>query len=353
MTVPASCGKLLIGVCDPIFGEEAVYNILVVGGGSIGERHVRCILATGRAEVSVCDLNGELLEELAQKYDLKQTFAEFDSLDLSQFDGVLIAAPANLHIGMARKVVAAGVHLFCEKPLTVRDEGVTELLEEIDRAGVVAGVGFTWRYMASMAELDRQLKDGRIGKLQHITIWAGQYFPIYRPAYKRVYCASLETGGGAILDAMSHMVSLTQMFAGRVQSVYGMYYNSGLIELDVEDTVDVLLQLKTGVRANIHLTQWQHNSEAEIMLKGAQGSLRYSAERKSLGLCSEIDGPWQETALSYERDDNYIAEANNFFNAMESKEELRCSVAEAYHTSKVCWAIRESFDHGQRIDISD
>ena len=89
------------------------------------------------------------------------------------------------------------------------------------------------------------------------------------------------------------------------------------------------------------------------MLTGAAGSLRYLAERKAIGLCQEIDGTWQETHIEYQRDDNYIAEANNFLNAMEGTEKVRCSVEDAYHTNKVCWAIRKSFDEGRWIDITD
>ena len=109
-----------------------MHKILVVGGGSIGERHVRCILATKRAQVSLCDMNSELLQQVASRYSLHQTYTDFEAINLSQFDGVVICTPANWHVAQARKVVAAGVNVFCEKPLTVRDEGVQELLQEIE-----------------------------------------------------------------------------------------------------------------------------------------------------------------------------------------------------------------------------
>ena len=108
-----------------------MYKILVIGGGSIGERHVRCILATKRAEVSLCEVNANLLQQMADKYSLAQTYADFETINLRRFDGVVICTPANLHISQACKAVAAGLNVFCEKPLTVRDEGVRELIQEI------------------------------------------------------------------------------------------------------------------------------------------------------------------------------------------------------------------------------
>lgn len=330
-----------------------MHKILVVGGGSIGERNLRCILATKRAQVSLCELDSGLLEKLAAKYSLQEKFGDFDGLDLSGFDGVVICTPAHLHVKMARKVVAAGVNFFCEKPLTVRDEGVKELLAEIEQAGVVAGVGFTWRYMPWAREMQRQLNQGAIGQLKHIGIRAGQHFPHFRPAYKHVYFNKLQTGGGAILDMASHLVSLSQMFAGRISSLSGMYGNSGLLEVDVEDTVDTLLLFANGIWANIHTNLWQYPTQMDVMLRGTSGSLRYSRQTQAVGLCTEINGDWQETPIQIERDDFHIAEANNFFNAIEGKEEVLCSVPEAYHTNKVCWGIRKSFDQGRRIDIAD
>ena len=106
-----------------------------------------------------------------------------------------------------------------------------------------------------------------------------------------------------------------------------------------------------GSRGNIHTNHWQNPNEVNVVLIGTKGSLRYLSERKAVGLCSEINGAWQETRIEGERDDNYVAEANNFLNAIEGSEEVRCSVEEAYHTNKVCWAIRESFDQGRRVDI--
>ena len=50
-------------------------KILVVGTGSIGERHTRCILATNRAEVSICEINDNLRKKIADNYNIKNSTA--------------------------------------------------------------------------------------------------------------------------------------------------------------------------------------------------------------------------------------------------------------------------------------
>ena len=44
--------------------------LLVVGCGSIGERHLRCFLKTGRAQLTACDTNPALLQEIQQEHQV-------------------------------------------------------------------------------------------------------------------------------------------------------------------------------------------------------------------------------------------------------------------------------------------
>ena len=56
------------------------YRILVMGTGSIGERHVRCMLATGRAEVGFCEINDKLRGEIATKYNVCGAFSALEDV---------------------------------------------------------------------------------------------------------------------------------------------------------------------------------------------------------------------------------------------------------------------------------
>ena len=54
-------------------------RVLVVGAGSIGERHVRCFQETGRARVSLCEINAEVREAVAVRYGLTGVFDDLES----------------------------------------------------------------------------------------------------------------------------------------------------------------------------------------------------------------------------------------------------------------------------------
>ena len=102
-------------------------RILVVGGGSIGERQVRCFLNTGQAEVSLCETRPDVRQRLAENYELQNVFSAFDAALVENFDGAVICTPAHLHILMATQLARRGIGLLIEKPLSTSLHGVDQL----------------------------------------------------------------------------------------------------------------------------------------------------------------------------------------------------------------------------------
>ena len=95
----------------------AKHRVLVVGAGSIGERHLRCFGQTDRVELSLCEINDPLRTRIADRYNVKTTFADFNEAVTSRPDVAVICTPAHLHIPMATTMANEGIHILCEKPL--------------------------------------------------------------------------------------------------------------------------------------------------------------------------------------------------------------------------------------------
>jgi hypothetical protein len=66
-------------------------TVLVIGVGSIGERHVRCFQSTGRAEISLCEIDLDLGKQIAQRYEVDQVYAELDAALDGRPDAAVIA----------------------------------------------------------------------------------------------------------------------------------------------------------------------------------------------------------------------------------------------------------------------
>lgn len=91
-------------------------HVLVVGGGSIGERHVRCFLQTGRARVSLCELHDARREFVAATYPLEASYSDWSAALADRPDVVVVATPAHLHLAMARDAILHGAAVLIENP---------------------------------------------------------------------------------------------------------------------------------------------------------------------------------------------------------------------------------------------
>ena len=329
----------------------ASHDVLVVGGGSIGERHLRCFLQTGQVRASLCDVSPAIRERLAGDYDLVATFDDYDPIDLSAYDMVVICTPANMHIPMALRAVEAGCNVLCEKPLSTNLDGVDELADAIERKGVVFSVAYVMRAMPPMAALKRRLEAGEIGQVMTVVASAGQHFPTYRPAYREIYYTRHETGGGALQDAVTHMLNFVLWCMGPAASVCCEADHLVLPGVDVEDSASLILRFRDSPAiATITLNQFQANNDARYDFAGTEGTLRSESPSWVQGVCRNEQWTWSEPQ-TFERDDFFVYQAEAFLNAVEGKAPPACTLTEAADTLRTILAALQSSKTGGRIEL--
>lgn len=328
------------------------HDILVVGGGSIGERHLRCFLRTGKAKVSLCDVSDEIRDRLRQDYDLADVFDDFDAIDLSRFDAMVICTPAHLHIAMAKRCIEAGCHVLCEKPLSTSLDGVDDLAATISQSRKVFAVAYVMRAMPPMAEVKRRIRDGEIGRVMHVVASSGQHFPTFRPAYRDIYYNNRATGGGALQDAVTHMLNFIQWCMGPVRSVSCEADHLVLDGVEVEDTTGLMLRFRESPAiATLSLNQFQTNNESRYDFAGTEGTLRVEAYPFRVGVCKDEQWTWAEPR-TFERDEFFVRQAEQFLETVEQNAAAVCSIEEAADTLKAILAALRSADEGRRITIA-
>jgi predicted dehydrogenase len=92
-----------------------------------------------------------------------------------EIDAVIIATPHLLHEEQAMATIAAGKHVFCEKPLTLTVDGAARLVEESKKAGLVLGVGHERRFETTLRALAELAKSGQLGEIMHVDCnWSHQ-----------------------------------------------------------------------------------------------------------------------------------------------------------------------------------
>lgn len=332
--------------------ETPTHSVLIIGCGSIGERHLRCFLKTGRARVAVCDTNGPLLQDVASRYEVPG----FESLDAAQAgfaaDAWVICTPAQTHLGLALRGLAAGQHLLIEKPLAVDLAQVDAVRAAIAEADRHVAVAYVYHTMPWVQDLRLALQAGIIGEPKHVTVIAGQHFPTFRPAYREIYYTRHETGGGAIQDALTHLANMTEWLLGPTTRLYCDADHQVLDGVTVEDTVNIVAR-NGSTMVTYAMNQFQAPNEVDVHLHGECGSLALQGHKRRWGvqMAGEADWTWQ-IYPSVERDDWFIRQAGYFLDGIEGKPSVLSTFEEAAQTLKFNLAALESARTGRQIEIS-
>lgn len=322
--------------------SNAKHRILVVGVGSIGERHTRCFLATGRAEVGICESVAERREAVARQYAVAGAYGSLDEALAEPWDAVLVATPAHTHVAVALEVAHRGINLLIEKPLSTSLDGIEALQALVREKGLIAAVGYQYRAHPGVRSMKEALDSGRFGKPLQVYGSIGQSFPFYRPAYRDVYFARREHGGGAIQDAITHLLNLAEFLAGPITRLAVDADHQSLEGVTVEDTVNVIAR-HGDVMANYTLNMYQHPNETQITVVCERGTLRFDLQQKRWRAMTEPEGTWEDHVYELkDRDSWYVAHADAYLDALEGKAKILCALEDGIQTLRVNLAALES-----------
>jgi predicted dehydrogenase len=317
-------------------------SILIVGVGSIGERHLRCFLATSRADVSFCEVNPSLRETIAARYNSARVFDSLESGLAAKPGAAVICAPAHLHISLALKAAEAGAHLLIEKPLSTTLQGIDALRDLIAKKKLTAAVAYVYRAHPMLASMRDALLSGRFGAPVQLVATCGQNFPFYRPAYRDTYYRDHKTGGGAVQDALTHIINASEWLVGPTDRLVADLDHQLIEGVTVEDTVHVLTR-HGKIMGSFTLNQHQAPNETTITVICERGTLRFETHVCRWRWQTDPAGAWQdEAAVTLERDTLFTRQANSFLDALTAGKAPLCSLDDAIQTLRVNLAILKS-----------
>ena len=328
-----------------------LHHILIVGVGSIGERHLRCFQSTGRANVSFVEINDTLRATISERYGVK-SFANLESAisELSnaggQITAAVVATPANRHLEVGTRLAEAGIHLLIEKPLSTTTAGFDRLAEVISQRNLVVGVAYVMRCFPALAAMREALRSGRFGKPVEIVAVCGQHFPTYRPAYRETYYVNRETGGGAIQDALTHVLNAGEWLVGPIDRLVADAAHRVLAGVTVEDTAHVLTR-QGEVLGSYSLNQHQAPNETSITVICDGGTVRWESHANRWRWMLRPEEAWHDESFEVQpRDSAFIAQANQFLDAVEGQTSPLCRLEEGLQTLRVNLAALASVDGG-------
>ena len=321
-------------------------RLLIIGTGSIGERHLRCFQVLDRCEsIAFCETMGERRNAITERYGIDSTLA-FPDLDTAlrdgEFDAAVIATPAPTHVPFATRLAALGLDLLIEKPLSLSLEGVEELAKLIAEKSLTIAVGYVHRAHPATAALKDAIDSGRFGRPMQVRMSSGQRFAELRPAYRDVYFANPDMGGGAINDMITHLYNVGDWLCGPIDRIVTDADHQALDGVTVEDTVHSLTR-QGAVMGTYALNLYQHPNEVIMTVVCEKGTIRAEYARQRWSWQDRHDGEWHhETVEVSDRDTIYLGQNAAWLDAVEGTGEVLCTLAEAIRTLKVNLASHRS-----------
>jgi predicted dehydrogenase len=196
-------------------------------------------------------------------------------------------------------------------------------------------VAYVYRSFPALRAMRQAIEMGRFGRPVEIVAVCGQHFPTYRPAYREIYYNDRTTGGGAIQDALTHVINAAEWLVGPVDRLVADADHQVLDGVSVEDTVHLLAR-HGKVMASYTLNQHQAPNEVTLTVVCEGGTARFEFHEHRWRWLTTPGDPWQIDAIEpLERDALFIHQANTFLDVVEGKRPPACSLDEGLQTLKV------------------
>lgn len=283
-------------------------SVAVLGLGSIGLQHARNLLSLGEQVVGFDPdpARRALLE------DQGGTAVDGREQALEDADRVVIASPNAHHADDLDCALSAGSHVFIEKPLAHRTEGIAALLADAAKRGLTVFAGLNARFNPVVTAARDSLREGCLGRVYWGRLLAASYLPDWRPGrdYRTGYAADPATGG-VFFDAI-HEFDIARFLFGPGKTVAAAAHSTGAIDLEAEDCADAVVRHESGVQCSIHLDYLTRPRRRRFEVAGESGLLEVDVAERRLRMWhsdgrSELERVFQSTV-----DQEYLREMESF-----------------------------------------
>ncbi|MBU0953688.1 MAG: Gfo/Idh/MocA family oxidoreductase [Nanoarchaeota archaeon] len=205
-------------------------NVAVIGTGMMGRNHARVYTELeGVHLVGVVDVSKKMREETAKSFSCKAYETLSELLKHERVDAVSVCVPTSFHFDVAMEVIAAGIPLLIEKPITATIEQAKKVVAAANERGVLLMVGHIERFNPGVQKLKALIVSGKLGK---ITSLISRRVGIFPPRIK---------DSNVVIDLAVHDIDIFNfLLNSRPICVHG--YGGKALQENKEDYAGMLLK---------------------------------------------------------------------------------------------------------------
>lgn len=299
--------------------STAPIRLLVLGTGGMANTHAMNFSTISDVQlVAAVDLDMATVRAFAARHNIPNTFTSLDeAIAWGEFDAVTNVTPDKVHYPTTLKLIVAGKHVMCEKPLAENYAKADEMATAAEMSGLVNMVNLTYRNVAQVQKARQMVLAGEIGKVRHIEAsylqswlvskawgdWSTESQWLWRLSTKHGSNGVLGDVGIHILDFVGYgaVTEIDHVFARMKAFDKAPGNKIGEYDLDANDSFTMTAEFTNGAMGVIHASRWAtgHLNELRLRVHGDKGALEviHRLDGSSLRACLQEDvekAVWRE-----------------------------------------------------------
>ena len=314
-------------------------KIALIGAGAIGRIHARNLSHSATCNLAhVIDFDRGRADEVSRLFGGRADDSLSVAISDDTVDAVIVASSTDAHKDHVLAAARAGKAILCEKPIASSLDDARYCVDEIQRAGVVAAMGFNRRLDAVHQDLHNRLSNGEIGKIEALRLVSRSAAP---PAPETAL-----NSGGMIREKGAHFFDLACWLAGsdpeEVVAMGDCLIDPRFADFGDLDTAMVSVKLQNGALAGFDFgRRTAYGVDELIEVFGSEGLLL--ADRQPVAgvikrtgasiLAPGLDPDWYQRFAP-----TYVVELEAFTAAINGKAEVHANMIDGLRAQAIAEA---------------
>jgi len=332
-------------------------NLGIIGAGRIGKLHAENITyrIPDACVKSIAEpLMTEEIQEWAKQLGITNCFANYrDILADPGIDAVLICSSTDTHAPISLEAIAAGKHVFCEKPVSQSLDEILQVKDALAKNPVKYQVGFNRRFDHNFKAVRTAISQGRIGEPHIVKITSRD--PETPP---RAYIA---TCGGLFMDMTIHDFDMLRYLTGsEAADVFVRAANlldPAFGEFGDVDTAIITITMKNGVMAvidNSRRAAYGYDQRVEVF--GTFGQIATANDTPSTAVLSTAHGVCGELPLYFFLEryrDSFVQEMKDFIGAITDDSPVPVNIEDGLQSVVIAMAAGLSLKENRPVALGE
>ncbi len=281
-------------------------KLAIIGTGSHANKHFEAFNAIDGVEiVAICDVDEENLRQFADTHGIATTYRSADDLFANEdFNAITNVTPDRFHKPIGLQALAAGKHVFSEKPLAENYADARELFLAAHKSGLINMVNFTFRNASGYQGMAEIVKSGDLGRINQVEATYNQcwltsdYWGHFKEEPRFLWRLSEAHGSQGVLgDTGVHIIDLASYPVGKIKSIncnLKVFEHKGAgvgeYRFDVNDALNSMVEFENGAVGTLSCSRVAtgFKNTIDIRIMGDLGGIKVCFDK------------WFEDGLTYD-----------------------------------------------------